>query len=123
MTGSLWASWGFDIVNYIFARPTLRTIDTYGRRALLVFTFPNMCWTLLEAGLCFLIPSSYPAYLGLIAMFIYLFDAFSSPEPDCKHQGAQVCGLRGRSYRSGKLTHEHDIKNSGQLLILPLFAF
>ena len=38
-----------------------------------------MCWTLLAAGLCFLIPKSSTAHLGLIALFIYLFDAFYSP--------------------------------------------
>ena len=38
-----------------------------------------MAWTLLAAGLCFLIPEDNPAHLGLIAMFIYLFAAFYSP--------------------------------------------
>ncbi|KAG9568837.1 MFS transporter, partial [Aureobasidium melanogenum] len=79
VTGALLASWGFGIINFIFAWPAVWTIDTYGRRALLLFTFPNMCWTLLAAGLCFLIPTSSAAHLGLIALFIYLFDAFYSP--------------------------------------------
>lgn len=38
-----------------------------------------MCWSLLAAGLCFLIPSSSSAHLGLIALFIYIYDAFYSP--------------------------------------------
>lgn len=38
-----------------------------------------MCWTLLAAGFCFWIPKSSNAHLGLIAFFIYLFDAFYSP--------------------------------------------
>lgn len=38
-----------------------------------------MTWTLLAAGLCFLIPTSNPAHLGLTALFIYLFAAFYSP--------------------------------------------
>jgi hypothetical protein len=38
-----------------------------------------MTWTLLAAGLCFLIPSSSKAHLGLVALFIYLFAAFYSP--------------------------------------------
>lgn len=38
-----------------------------------------MCWTLLAAGLCFLIPQSSKAHLGLVALFIYLFAAFYSP--------------------------------------------
>lgn len=79
VTGALLASWGFGIINFLFAWPAVWTIDTYGRRTLLLFTFPNMCWTLLAVGLCFLIPSSSTAYLGLVALFIYLFDAFYSP--------------------------------------------
>jgi MFS family permease len=55
------------------------TIDTYGRRALLLFTFPQMCWTLLAAGFSFWIPLTSRAHLGLIAFFIYLFAAFYSP--------------------------------------------
>jgi len=79
VTGALLASWGFGIINFTFAWPAVWTIDTYGRRTLLLFTFPNMCWTLLAAGLCNLIPGSSSAHLGLIALFIYLFDAFYSP--------------------------------------------
>jgi len=66
-------------VNFVFAWPAVWTIDTFGRRGLLLFTFPNMCWTLLAAGFCFWIPESSSAHLGLIALFIYLFDAFYSP--------------------------------------------
>ncbi|KAF2456155.1 MFS transporter [Lineolata rhizophorae] len=79
VTESLMASWGFGIVNWAFAWPAVWTIDTFGRRTLLLFTFPNMCWTLLAAGFCFWIPESSSAHLGLIALFIYLFDAFYSP--------------------------------------------
>jgi MFS family permease len=37
-----------------------------------------MAWTLLAAGLCFLIPNP-TTQLGLVALFIYLFAAFYSP--------------------------------------------
>jgi len=76
---ALLASWGFGLVNFVFAFPAVWTIDTFGRRALLLFTFPQMCWTLLAAGLCFLIPEDNPAHLPTIATFIYLFAAFYSP--------------------------------------------
>ena len=79
VTEALLASWGFGLVNFVFAWPAVWTIDTFGRRTLLLFTFPNMCWTLLAAGFCFWIPESSNAHLGLIATFIYLFDAFYSP--------------------------------------------
>ncbi|KAF2265552.1 sugar transporter-like protein [Lojkania enalia] len=78
-TESLLASWGFGLVNFVFAWPAIWTIDTFGRRSLLLFTFPQMCWTLLAAGLCYLIPESNTAHLGLVALFIYLFAAFYSP--------------------------------------------
>lgn len=38
-----------------------------------------MCWTLLAAGFCFWIPKDSNAHLGLIALFIYLFNIFYSP--------------------------------------------
>ncbi|EMC91624.1 hypothetical protein BAUCODRAFT_79361 [Baudoinia panamericana UAMH 10762] len=76
---ALLASFGFGLVNFVFAFPAVWTIDTFGRRALLLFTFPNMAWTLLAAGLCFLIPETSRAHLGLVAFFIFLFAAFYSP--------------------------------------------
>ena len=79
VTDALLASWGFGIINFLFAWPAVWTIDTFGRRTLLLFTFPNMCWSLLAAGLSFYIPPSSSAHLGLIAMFIYIYDAFYSP--------------------------------------------
>lgn len=76
---ALLASFGFGLVNFVFAWPAVWTIDTWGRRALLLFTFPQMAWTLLAAGLCFLIPKEDRAHLGLIAFFVFLFAAFYSP--------------------------------------------
>ncbi|OZJ06513.1 hypothetical protein BZG36_00479 [Bifiguratus adelaidae] len=76
---ALLASWGFGLVNFVFAWPAFWTIDTFGRRSLLLFTFPNMAWSLLLAGLCTLIPGTTGAHLGLVALFIYIFAAFYSP--------------------------------------------
>lgn len=76
---ALFASWGTGLVNFVFAFPAVWTIDTWGRRSLLLFTFPQMAWTLLAAGFCFKIPESSNAHLGLIAFFVYLFEAFYSP--------------------------------------------
>lgn len=64
---------------FVFAFPALYTIDTWGRRTLLLSTFPNMAWTLLGAGMAFYIPKESPAHLGLVAMFIYLFVMFYGP--------------------------------------------
>ncbi|RKU43865.1 hypothetical protein DL546_004319 [Coniochaeta pulveracea] len=76
---ALLASLGFGLVNFFFAFPALWTIDTFGRRSLLLFTFPNMAWSLLLAGLCTLIPGKGGVHLGLVALFVYIFCAFYSP--------------------------------------------
>ncbi|EJD03082.1 uncharacterized protein FOMMEDRAFT_123262 [Fomitiporia mediterranea MF3/22] len=76
---ALLASFGFGAVNFVFAFPALRTIDSFGRRSLLLFTFPQMAWTLLAAAFCFYIPRESKAHLGLIALFVFLFAAFYSP--------------------------------------------
>ncbi|KAF2825043.1 hypothetical protein CC86DRAFT_468286 [Ophiobolus disseminans] len=83
---ALLVSWGFGmrhadimLVMFIFAFPALYTIDTWGRRTLLIATFPCMFLTLLGAGLSFYIPESSSAHLGMIAAFIFVFVAFYSP--------------------------------------------
>jgi sugar porter (SP) family MFS transporter len=76
---ALLASWGTGLVNWIFAFPAVYTIDTFGRRSLLLFTFPNMAWSLLATAFCFYIPSENAARVPCIALFIYIFMAFYSP--------------------------------------------
>ncbi|KAJ5117416.1 hypothetical protein N7448_011048 [Penicillium atrosanguineum] len=75
----LLASLGYGLVMFIFAFPAIWTMDTFGRRNLLLFTFPNMAWCLLAAGCCFLIPTESIARVPLIAFFIYLFGVFYGP--------------------------------------------
>ncbi|GJN71393.1 sugar porter (SP) family MFS transporter [Purpureocillium lilacinum] len=77
-------SFGFGVVNWLFAFPAFWTIDTFGRRSLLLFTFPQMFWTLLAAGLCTLLPQGTKENpneirTGLVCLFVYLFGAFYSP--------------------------------------------
>ncbi|MCJ1262775.1 hypothetical protein MMC22_002645 [Lobaria immixta] len=74
---ALWGSFGFGLVNFLFAIPALYVIDTWGRRTLLLFTFPQMAWTLLAAGFCSLVKAS-EAHVVLVAFFVYLFAAFYS---------------------------------------------
>ncbi|KAF8879613.1 hypothetical protein BD779DRAFT_1612888 [Infundibulicybe gibba] len=76
---ALLASFGYSLVNWVFAFPAVWTIDAFGRRNPLLFTFPNMAWTLLAAGFCFFIPESNSARTPLIVLFIFLFAAFYSP--------------------------------------------
>jgi sugar transport protein len=57
-------------------------MDTFGRRTLLLFSFPNMFWTLLVAGMCYLIDPGVEdskARIAAVATFVYLFAAFYSP--------------------------------------------
>ncbi|KAF2224451.1 hypothetical protein BDZ85DRAFT_281039 [Elsinoe ampelina] len=78
-TEALFVSWGFGLSNFVFAWPAVFTIDTFGRRGLLLFTFPNMFWTLLAAGMCVFIPAGNRAQLGMVGFFVFLFAAFYSP--------------------------------------------
>lgn len=79
---ALYASIGFGALNWVFCFPAVWTIDRFGRRPLLLWTFPCMALSLLAAGLCFLIPdteSNKHVRIGFIALFIYLFTCFYSP--------------------------------------------
>ncbi|KAK4247565.1 hypothetical protein C7999DRAFT_41108 [Corynascus novoguineensis] len=76
---ALLASFGFGLINWLFAFPAFWTIDTFGRRSLLLFTFPNMAWTLLAAGLFTLLPEKSTERAAAVALFVYLFAMFYSP--------------------------------------------
>ena len=47
---ALLASWGFGALNFVMALPAVYTIDTFGRRNLLLVTFPFMSLFLLMTG-------------------------------------------------------------------------
>ncbi len=49
-TAALLASFGFGAVNFVFAGPAIWTIDTFGRRNLLLVSFPLMAVMLLMTG-------------------------------------------------------------------------
>lgn len=76
VTEALAATCGFALVVLVFAFVAVYTIDSFGRRSLLLLTFPFLFLTLLAAGFCFYIDASNPAHIGLIATFIYIFAAF-----------------------------------------------
>ncbi|KAF2732048.1 hypothetical protein EJ04DRAFT_578671 [Polyplosphaeria fusca] len=75
---ALAASLGFGIINFLFALPAVYTIDTFGRRNLLLTTFPLMAIFLLFTGFSFYITSE-KARVGCIALGIYLFGIVYSP--------------------------------------------
>lgn len=77
--------------------PAFWTVDTFGRRSLLLFTFPNMAWCLfvvagifkarfklegkpdLDANECVQIDTEASYRVPLIVFFIMVFTAFYSP--------------------------------------------
>jgi hypothetical protein len=75
---ALAASLGFGIINWLFAIPAIYTIDTFGRRNLLLTTFPLMAIFLLFTGFSFFITDK-TAKVGCIALGIYLFGIVYSP--------------------------------------------
>ena len=78
-TSALLASFGFGALNFLFALPAVYTIDTFGRRNLLLTTFPLMSLFLLMTGFAFFIPESSDARIGIVALGIYLFTIVYSP--------------------------------------------
>ncbi|GFZ45708.1 hypothetical protein JCM24511_03437 [Saitozyma sp. JCM 24511] len=77
-TSALLASFGLGLINFLFAIPAIFTIDRFGRRPLLLITFPLMSILLLFTGLCFLIPDE-KARTGCVALGIYLYAMAYSP--------------------------------------------
>ncbi|KAN0138316.1 MFS sugar transporter [Lactarius tabidus] len=75
---ALLASWGFGALNFVMALPAVYTIDTFGRRNLLLVTFPLMSLFLLMTGFAFWIPEG-SGRLAVVALGIYLFDCVYSP--------------------------------------------
>ncbi|KAG7090877.1 hypothetical protein E1B28_009958 [Marasmius oreades] len=80
---ALVASWGFGMINWLFAIPAIYTIDTFGRRNLLLTTFPLMAIFLLMTGFAFWIPfdpnNPHGARIAVVALGIYLFAMAYSP--------------------------------------------
>lgn len=79
---ALLTSMGFGIINFLFALPAVYTIDTFGRRNLLLTTFPLMALALLFTGFSFWISPDDPSNkvrVGCIATGIYLFGVVYSP--------------------------------------------
>ena len=71
---ALWLSFGFGLSNFVFTFLAWGSIDTRGRRWLLNWSFPNMCWTLLGMSLCFLLPPD-STRIGAVSLFIIFFTA------------------------------------------------
>ncbi|KAK3683653.1 hypothetical protein B0T22DRAFT_519828 [Podospora appendiculata] len=75
---ALGASLGWGVINWLFALSAFITIDTFGRRNLLLTTFPLMALFLLFTGFSFWIPAA-PANVACIATGLYVFGVVYSP--------------------------------------------
>ncbi|KAF7874310.1 hypothetical protein EAF04_002982 [Stromatinia cepivora] len=75
---ALCASLGFGALNFFGAIPAITTIDKFGRRWLLLFTFPLMSAFLFLTGWSFLIPEG-TTRIAIVALGIYLFCLAYSP--------------------------------------------
>jgi len=81
-SSALLGSMGFGLINFLFALPAVYTIDTFGRRNLLLVTFPLMSLSLFFTGFCFWIDDDQiksTARIGCVMAGIYLFGVFYSP--------------------------------------------
>jgi MFS family permease len=81
---ALLVSLGTGATNFLFAIPAIYTIDTFGRRNLLLTTFPLMGICLLWCGMSFFLPTDTDGQpsqgrLGSIAAAIFTFMAVYSP--------------------------------------------
>ncbi|KAK3176159.1 hypothetical protein OEA41_007482 [Lepraria neglecta] len=78
-SSALLASMGTGILNWVFALPAFLTIDTFGRRNLLLFTFPFLAIFLFWTGFSFWISDVKPKRVGMVTTGMYLYEVFYSP--------------------------------------------
>ncbi|KAF8606305.1 hypothetical protein BDV93DRAFT_604795 [Ceratobasidium sp. AG-I] len=71
---SMGAYW---MLTFLFSIPAAYTIDTYGRRFLLLATFPGMCISMLILGIVFFFEGMRVA-MGIAVAAVYLFAIFYS---------------------------------------------
>jgi MFS family permease len=77
---ALGASLGWGVINFLFAIPAIKTIDTFGRRNLLLTTFPLMSLAMFFTGFSFWIPeTNHTARTACIALGTYIFGIVYSP--------------------------------------------
>ncbi|KEF58287.1 uncharacterized protein A1O9_06213 [Exophiala aquamarina CBS 119918] len=78
VTSALLASMGTGILNWVFAIPAVFTIDRWGRRNLLLFTFPFLSIFLLWTGFSFWFQDD-KTKVAMVTTGMYLFEVFYSP--------------------------------------------
>lgn len=83
MNSALLASMGTGILNFVFALPAFFTIDSFGRRNLLLVTFPFLSLFLFWTGFSFWIPKAASGQstkqTAMVTTGMYLYEVFYSP--------------------------------------------
>ena len=74
----LWLSWGLGLANFLFTFPAYWGIDKYGRRKLLLMTYPGMILSLLGACLSFTSGGTDTERTVRVSVFSFLFIFFYS---------------------------------------------
>jgi hypothetical protein len=102
---SLLLSAGFGIINFLFAFPAVWTIDTFGRRNLLLFTFPFMALFQFIMAIAVALPKG-TAQRALAIVGMYLFGIAYSPGegPVPFVYSAESMPLYNRDYGMGIVT-------------------
>jgi hypothetical protein len=102
---ALLLSAGFGIINFLFAFPAVWTIDTFGRRNLLLFTFPFMAIFQFIMVIAVSLPDGTPRR-ALAIMGMYLFGIAYSPGegPVPFVYSAESMPLYNRDYGMGIVT-------------------
>jgi hypothetical protein len=102
---ALLLSAGFGIINFVFAFPAVWTIDTFGRRNLLLFTFPFMALFQFIMVVAVALPNG-PSRQALIIVGMYLFGIAYSPGegPVPFVYSAESMPLYNRDYGMGIVT-------------------
>ncbi|KAI9753809.1 MAG: ATP synthase F0 subcomplex subunit OSCP atp5 [Chaenotheca gracillima] len=75
---AVYASFGAGALNFIFALPAIKYIDTYGRRKLLMWSLLSMAVFLLWTGFSFYATGS-KLRLALVAVGMYMYEVSYSP--------------------------------------------
>lgn len=90
-------SLGFGAINFLFALPAVRSIDTIGRRSWLLMTLPFMALFMLGGALAYEIPNAN-VRTGIVALFLYRksLALLQFSTSFAKHSSV-CCGLLARS--------------------------
>ncbi|KAF9732672.1 hypothetical protein PMIN06_002873 [Paraphaeosphaeria minitans] len=122
---ALLISMGFGIINFLFAIPAIWTIDSFGRRNLLLSTFPFMALFQIIMVIAFALPGRSSAQHVLVILGMYLFGVAYSPGegPVPFVYSAESMPLYNRDFGMGIVTSVNWFWNFFIAITWPKFSF